>query len=186
MYRNNQSNHLSESWNSRWSSHNNSPSPSSTEISLTSSSTPSPSLPASRSSTSSLPTIRSPRYSPYAMSSPHHTNNHVAQPLVIANGPSSLTEASSVHRYHHHDHHEEEKFDLEKTYPSRPRTKSENNDDPTPADAAKGLLSCRAFTFLILWYIFSALTLFLNKYILDTLKGDPTMLSKYFFMLCQN
>ncbi|GFO26249.1 solute carrier family 35 member e2-like [Plakobranchus ocellatus] len=39
-----------------------------------------------------------------------------------------------------------------------------------------GLFNVRAFTFLILWYFFSACTLFLNKYILATLKSDPTLL----------
>ncbi|KAK3759117.1 hypothetical protein RRG08_040671 [Elysia crispata] len=39
-----------------------------------------------------------------------------------------------------------------------------------------GLFNVRAFTFLLLWYFFSACTLFLNKYILATLKSDPTLL----------
>lgn len=39
-----------------------------------------------------------------------------------------------------------------------------------------GICNPRAFFFLILWYIFSAFTLFLNKYILATLKGDPAVL----------
>lgn len=39
-----------------------------------------------------------------------------------------------------------------------------------------GLRDVRAFTFLVLWYIFSAFTLFLNKYILATLRGEPMML----------
>lgn len=39
-----------------------------------------------------------------------------------------------------------------------------------------GLLNPRAMLFLILWYFFSFCTLFLNKYILSTLKGDPTLL----------
>ncbi|KAK3105197.1 hypothetical protein FSP39_019558 [Pinctada imbricata] len=43
-------------------------------------------------------------------------------------------------------------------------------------DEKAGLLSVRACLFLILWYIFSAFTLFLNKYILATLKGDPAVL----------
>uniref|UniRef100_K1QFS6 Solute carrier family 35 member E2 n=1 Tax=Magallana gigas TaxID=29159 RepID=K1QFS6_MAGGI len=43
-------------------------------------------------------------------------------------------------------------------------------------DEKLGLLNIRAFFFLILWYIFSAFTLFLNKYILTTLKGDPAVL----------
>ncbi|CAL1532899.1 unnamed protein product [Lymnaea stagnalis] len=41
---------------------------------------------------------------------------------------------------------------------------------------SQGLFNTRAFTFLILWYFFSACTLFLNKYILATLKSDPTLL----------
>ncbi|XP_067659277.1 solute carrier family 35 member E2A-like [Haliotis asinina] len=40
----------------------------------------------------------------------------------------------------------------------------------------QGLLNIRAFLFLVLWYFFSFCTLFLNKYILSTLKGDPTLL----------
>ena len=43
----------------------------------------------------------------------------------------------------------------------------------------EGLWNIRAFTFLILWYIFSACTLFLNKYILTTLHGDPTLLGEF-------
>ncbi|KAK7093487.1 solute carrier family 35 member E2A-like [Littorina saxatilis] len=39
-----------------------------------------------------------------------------------------------------------------------------------------GLRDGRAFCFLILWYIFSAFTLFLNKYILTTLRSDPMLL----------
>ncbi|XP_013384812.1 solute carrier family 35 member E2-like [Lingula anatina] len=41
----------------------------------------------------------------------------------------------------------------------------------------EGLFNPRAMLFLILWYLFSAGTLFLNKHILTTLKGDPTLLS---------
>lgn len=39
-----------------------------------------------------------------------------------------------------------------------------------------GLANPRAFLFLILWYIFSGCTLFLNKYILSYMEGDPTIL----------
>lgn len=42
-----------------------------------------------------------------------------------------------------------------------------------------GLHSFRAITFLVLWYFFSGCTLFLNKYILSYLNGDPTVLGKY-------
>ena len=43
----------------------------------------------------------------------------------------------------------------------------------------QGLMNVRAMSFLILWYFFSFCTLFLNKYILTTLKGDPTLLGEY-------
>lgn len=39
-----------------------------------------------------------------------------------------------------------------------------------------GLLNPHAVCFLIIWYIFSFCTLFLNKYIMSTLGGDPTVL----------
>ena len=44
---------------------------------------------------------------------------------------------------------------------------------------SQGLMNVRAMSFLILWYFFSFCTLFLNKYILSTLKGDPTLLGKH-------
>ncbi|XP_044750814.1 solute carrier family 35 member E2A-like [Coccinella septempunctata] len=40
-----------------------------------------------------------------------------------------------------------------------------------------GLTSIRAITFLILWYFFSGCTLFLNKYILTYMNGNPTILA---------
>ncbi|XP_041377214.1 solute carrier family 35 member E2A-like [Gigantopelta aegis] len=53
------------------------------------------------------------------------------------------------------------------------RTRSiSHSEDPEKL----GLLNVRAFVFLLLWYFFSFCTLFLNKYILSTLKGDPTLL----------
>ncbi|KAK4879767.1 hypothetical protein RN001_007913 [Aquatica leii] len=39
-----------------------------------------------------------------------------------------------------------------------------------------GLRNIRAIIFLLLWYLFSGCTLFLNKYILTYLNGNPTML----------
>ncbi|XP_050411738.1 solute carrier family 35 member E2A [Patella vulgata] len=58
--------------------------------------------------------------------------------------------------------------------PSQPRLRrtSYNADDPEKM----GLLNVRAMSFLLMWYLFSAFTLFLNKYILSTLKGDPSFL----------
>lgn len=44
---------------------------------------------------------------------------------------------------------------------------------------SRGLCNFRAFFFLILWYIFSGCTLFLNKYILSYMNGDPTVLGKF-------
>lgn len=55
----------------------------------------------------------------------------------------------------------------------------DKDNDPLPADAAKGLMSSRAILFLILWYIFSLLTLFLNRIILTSLGGDPVVLSTF-------
>ncbi len=48
-----------------------------------------------------------------------------------------------------------------------------------PDDAKEGLFNIRAITFLLLWYFFSFCTLFLNKYILSFLQGEPTLLGKY-------
>lgn len=46
-----------------------------------------------------------------------------------------------------------------------------------------GLLNIRAIIFLLLWYLFSGCTLFLNKYILTFLKGDPTILGMNLFII---
>lgn len=53
-------------------------------------------------------------------------------------------------------------------------------DCETPVASSKslGLLNFRALIFLILWYIFSGCTLFLNKYILTYMNGNPTLLGK--------
>lgn len=46
----------------------------------------------------------------------------------------------------------------------------------TVSNTQGGLCNRRAIVFLLLWYIFSGCTLFLNKFILTYLKGDPTIL----------
>lgn len=51
------------------------------------------------------------------------------------------------------------------------------------ADTKTGLLNVRALVFLLLWYIFSGCTLFLNKYILTYLNGNPTVLGKIDFLM---
>ncbi|XP_066600786.1 solute carrier family 35 member E2B-like [Prorops nasuta] len=43
-------------------------------------------------------------------------------------------------------------------------------------DTKGGLFNPRALLFLTLWYIFSGCTLFLNKYILSYMQGDPAIL----------
>ena len=46
-------------------------------------------------------------------------------------------------------------------------------------DTRGGLANPRALLFLILWYIFSGCTLFLNKFILAYMEGDPTILGNF-------
>ena len=45
-------------------------------------------------------------------------------------------------------------------------------------ESKDNLLTARAMSYLMLWYFFSFCTLFLNKYILSSLGGDPGMLGK--------
>lgn len=42
----------------------------------------------------------------------------------------------------------------------------------------------RAIMFLLLWYFWSGCTLFLNKYVVFFMKGDPTFLGKVSHVLC--
>ncbi|KAH3826931.1 solute carrier family 35 member E2A-like [Dreissena polymorpha] len=49
-------------------------------------------------------------------------------------------------------------------------------DSSLTDEEKKGLMNPRALLFLAIWYFFSFCTLFLNKYVLTTLKGDPTLL----------
>ncbi|GLH00807.1 Solute carrier family 35 member E2B [Gryllus bimaculatus] len=67
-----------------------------------------------------------------------------------------------------------------KIYHSSDRVKDRirRMDDILPIETKEGLLNCRAMFFLILWYFFSGCTLFLNKYILSYMKGDPTVLGE--------
>jgi len=51
------------------------------------------------------------------------------------------------------------------------------------AKGSKDEWSLRPLLFLVLWYIFSGCTLFLNKYIMSTLHGDPTLLGNYLVKL---
>lgn len=53
----------------------------------------------------------------------------------------------------------------------------------TPENKA-GLWNIRAVRFLLLWYFFSGCTLFLNKYILSFMRGDPMILGKKIHITC--
>ncbi|KAG2459362.1 solute carrier family 35 member E2B-like [Polypterus senegalus] len=48
--------------------------------------------------------------------------------------------------------------------------------ETTVIESDSGIWNSRALAFLVLWYFFSFCTLFLNKYILSLLQGEPSML----------
>lgn len=50
--------------------------------------------------------------------------------------------------------------------------------ETTVIEAESGVRNWRSLTYLGLWYFFSFCTLFLNKYILTLLEGEPSMLGK--------
>ncbi len=52
------------------------------------------------------------------------------------------------------------------------------SEDYLPDDAKEGLFNIRALSLLSLWYFFSFCTLFLNKYILSFMQGEPTLLGE--------
>lgn len=56
-----------------------------------------------------------------------------------------------------------------------------DGDDCSSVGSKEGLFNVRAIFFLVLWYFFSGCTLFLNKYILSYMKGDPTILGMFVF-----
>lgn len=57
-----------------------------------------------------------------------------------------------------------------------------DGDDCSSVGSKEGLFNVRAIFFLVLWYFFSGCTLFLNKYILSYMKGDPTILGMFVFV----
>lgn len=50
--------------------------------------------------------------------------------------------------------------------------------ETTVIEAESGVWNWRSLSYLGLWYFFSFCTLFLNKYILSLLEGEPSMLGK--------
>lgn len=66
-----------------------------------------------------------------------------------------------------------------------------NTAIPATVSMTENLLNTHAILSLIFWYIFSFLTLFMNKYTLTTLRAEPFIFCKYhvvFFLysLCDN
>ena len=55
----------------------------------------------------------------------------------------------------------------------------ESTEEALKSIAREGLQHPRAVAFLLLWYLFSAGTIFLNKYILSYQNLDPYLLCKY-------
>uniref|UniRef100_A0A8B9GS86 Uncharacterized protein n=1 Tax=Astyanax mexicanus TaxID=7994 RepID=A0A8B9GS86_ASTMX len=55
--------------------------------------------------------------------------------------------------------------------------------ETTVIEADSGVWNSRALSYLCLWFFFSFCTLFLNKYILSLLEGEPSMLGKYGILL---
>ena len=55
---------------------------------------------------------------------------------------------------------------------------------PTQDEVREGLLTPKALLILGLWYFFSFVTLFLNKYILTTLKAEAVFFGKLFLLKC--
>ncbi|XP_014676965.1 PREDICTED: solute carrier family 35 member E2-like isoform X1 [Priapulus caudatus] len=56
------------------------------------------------------------------------------------------------------------------------RTSDTSKGDILPDHAKSGLCNAKAMIFLVLWYLFSFCNLFMNKFTIDTLKGDATLL----------
>ena len=64
------------------------------------------------------------------------------------------------------------------SYPSRSKHKDSESNDSTKEPDKQGLRHPRAILFLTLWYIFSFVTLIMNKFVLSTLQGEPTLFGK--------
>lgn len=88
---------------------------------------------------------------------------------------SIVKPAPHVHKVHHENGIANEMM-LHK--PNGPMRRQPSKDDKEKL----GLMNVRAFSFLVLWYIFSFCTLFLNKYILATLQGEPALLGRYIIL----
>ncbi|XP_049944589.1 solute carrier family 35 member E2A-like isoform X1 [Schistocerca serialis cubense] len=90
------------------------------------------------------------------------------------------------HHHHQHGYHgsedDESGSDSPALLPHASPTASLLPEDTPPPHGLRdppGLLNARAMFFLVLWYFFSGCTLFLNKYILSYLQGDPTVLGTF-------
>nr|CAD7585580.1 unnamed protein product [Timema genevievae] len=96
-------------------------------------------------------------------------------PLMVAhNIIDSVSKTSSIPKRHSVSDLGDDEVD-QLYFDDRPRI-MDNGDLPY---VKEGLFNARAMFFLILWYLFSGCTLFLNKYILSYMKGDPTILGEF-------
>lgn len=103
-----------------------------------------------------------------AHSSPHHTTVHNGKHLLFTSQTHSGKQFASS--YTSHDVPQNVNgFDYLQT----------SMDETVMAISREGLQHPRAIIFLLLWYFFSASTLFLNKYILSYQKFDPYLLCEY-------
>ena len=59
------------------------------------------------------------------------------------------------------------------------KTEARRSVHVSKSPQAVGLLSVAAVLSLIMWYIFSFLTLFMNKYTLDALQAEPFLFCEY-------
>ncbi|XP_033641984.1 solute carrier family 35 member E2B-like [Asterias rubens] len=105
-------------------------------------------------------------------------NDKVSSPRRISSStppPSpSLTSSSSNHQVPsspRRTHPQNLNSSMHSYKKPRPRLRIKRNNS-----RQDNLLTYRALAYLVLWYFFSFCTLFLNKYILSTLGGEPGML----------
>lgn len=74
----------------------------------------------------------------------------------------------------------ESKTDSNEDYHNADSSKSNNDKQSVVIERQGGLRNKFVLVLLILWYMFSALTLYTNKYVVTTRKADPTMIGILF------
>jgi len=111
-------------------------------------------------------------------------NIDVSEPAVCTSSQNVIKISIMIDEKNHNDLKPNAKMsDVNETLLPNSSTMKENLLPPQKNirlrnNESKGLCNIRAFLFLVLWYIFSGCTLFLNKYILSYMHGDPTILGE--------